>query len=131
MQTRSKLLTVSALVYFATGLPLLFAPDHLLAMLGRPVDQFEVATLQLLGCATFGFGMLNWMSRFSTIGGIFGRPLVVANFAYAGSAAMLLLRFDLISRLGWAFGFVAAVFGVIAASFAVRLYKAPRATTTA
>jgi hypothetical protein len=128
MQTRSNLLTVSSLVYFAMGLPLLFAPDNLLTMLGRPVDSFEVATLELLGCATFGFGMLNWMSRFSTIGGIFGRPLVVANFAYAGSAAMLLVRFDLISRLGWSFAIVAALFGVIAVSFAVRMYKAPTAT---
>jgi len=128
MSNRSHLLTLSALAYFAAGLPLLFAPDILLGLLGRSIDPFEVETLQLLGCATFGFGMLNWMNRFSTIGGIFGRPLVAANLAYAGSAALLLVRFDLLAHPGRPVMVVAIGYAAIAIAFGVRFFKAPGTT---
>jgi len=124
MSNRSHLLTLSALAYFAAGLPLLFAPDILLGLLGRSIDPFEVETLQLLGCATFGFGMLNWMNRFSTIGGIFGRPIVAANLAYAGSAALLLVRFELLAHPGRPVMLAALGYPAVAVSFAFRFSRA-------
>lgn len=52
--------------------------------------QLDVALLQLIGAALFGFAMLNWLSRYSLVGGIYSRPLVVANLAHTATAALML-----------------------------------------
>jgi hypothetical protein len=84
------LLVFAAIAYFAAALPLLFAPEEILAFAGAASSPLVVALLQTLACALLGFAMLDWMSRFARIDGIFGRPLVVANLAHAVSAALLL-----------------------------------------
>jgi hypothetical protein len=86
----SPLLVVSAVLYFAGALPLLFAPDELLTFAGAPPSILDVTLLQIIGSAIFGFAMLNWSNRYSRVGGIFGRPVLAANLAHAGSAALLL-----------------------------------------
>jgi hypothetical protein len=86
----SLLLVVSAVVYLAAAVVLLFAPQELLRFAGAEPATLVAALLQVLGSALLGFAMLNWNNRFSRIGGIFGRPLVVANLAHSVSAALLL-----------------------------------------
>lgn len=84
------LLTVSAAVYLLAAIALLFAADELLPLAAGTASQLDVALLQLIGAALFGFAMLNWLSRYSMLGGIYGRPLVVANLAHTATAALML-----------------------------------------
>lgn len=86
------LLVLSAAVYLLAGGAALFAPQELLSLGGAAVSPLAVSLLQMVGAAFLGFGVLNWMSRYSLIGGIYGRPLVVANFGHAFAGAALLVK---------------------------------------
>lgn len=82
----------SAAVLLVGGLALLFAPD---AVLPRLVAGFPTAGLwlgQLLGAAWLGVAALNWLSRSAVLGGIYGRPVVVANLALHFIGALVLLK---------------------------------------
>jgi hypothetical protein len=73
------LATSSALVLAGAGLLLLFAADDLLPRFVSGV-QGEAAWIgQVLGAAWLGIAALNWLSRGSVLGGIYGRPIVRAN----------------------------------------------------
>ena len=129
MATRpSPLLLSSALVNLVGSLVCLFAGGELLAAFGATGTSLERALVQLVGAGLFGFAMLNWMNRHAPIGGIYGRPLVVANLAHTVTAALSLLQ---IIRRGEAAGAVVAAFafyGVFAIGFGVRLFAGPPAT---
>lgn len=122
----SLLLILSAAVYFAGALPLLFAPDELLAYAGAPPSILDVTLLQLLGSALFGFAMLNWVNRYSRVGGIFGRPLVAANLAHAGSAALLLGH--IVKRVPFSIPLtgVLALYGALAVAFGYKFFVQPQ-----
>ena len=128
MSERSNLLlTLSALIYFAAAIPLLFAPDEMLAFAGAPPSRLDAGLLQLVGSAVFGFSMLNWMSRYTRIGGIYGRPLVVANLAHSASAALLLGKAA--GRVGFPAGVVVplGIYAVLAVGFGIAMFSRPRA----
>ncbi len=116
------LLTASAAVYFVSSVGAIFAGDELLKMAGAAGTPLELALLQLLGAAVFSLAMLNWMNRFSLTGGIFGRPLVVTNFANSAISALMLVhlaRRGVASTELWiALGFYA----LLALAFGARLF---------
>ena len=116
------LLVVSAILYLAGALPLLFAPDELLAFAGAPPSALESALLQVIGSALFGFAMLNWLSRYSRIGGIFGRPLLVANLAHTASAALLLGHVISRAPLSAPLAVALAFYTILAVSFGLKLF---------
>jgi hypothetical protein len=119
------LLTASALIYFAAAVPLLFAPDEMLALAGAPPSALGAGLLQVVGCAVFGFSMLNWMSRYTRIGGIYGRPLVIANLTHLSSAALLLGKAA--SRAGFPGAVLAplGIYAVLAVLFWLALFLSP------
>jgi serine/threonine protein kinase len=92
----------------------------------NPMDTL----LQVLGSALFGFAMLNWLNRHSRIGGIFGRPVVAANLAHAGSAALLLGKVVKRAEFPPLLVFMLAAYAVLAIAFAVKFFVQPAATTT-
>ena len=71
--------TASAFVFAAAGVLLLFASDDLLPRLVPGVSRDAAWIGQVLGAAWLGMAGLNWMSRGSVLGGIYGRPIVMAN----------------------------------------------------
>lgn len=82
----------SAGLLFLGGAALLFAPD---AVLPRLVPGFPAGGEwlgQLLAAALLGLAALDWLSRSTLLGGIYGRPVVLANTAFYFIAAMVLLR---------------------------------------
>ncbi len=91
--TRSKLLLSAAAVFFgAAGAGATFLPQELLVHVRQPDARILVVFIQALGALYLAFAMLDWMSRGSTIGGIYGRPLVIANFLYFTMTAIVLVR---------------------------------------
>jgi len=129
-QTRADLLlTAAALAYLAGALPLVFAPDEVLRALGEDPSPLAALVAQLAGAALFGFAMLDWMSRGSLIGGIYGRPLVVANLAHAFIAAIALGRHALDQPIGPAILVALAVYAALAIGFGYKLFATPAAAT--
>src|SRR4051812_21278282 len=83
-----------------------------------------VVVLQMIGAVYLGFSMLNWMSRGSSLGGIYGRPLVMANTLHFTVASLALVK----TLPGWpppAIVAAAIVCCVFAAAFGVLLFRTP------
>ena len=119
------LLSGSAALYFAAGVPLLFAPGELCELASGACDEGHALTLQALGAALFGFAMLNWMNRFTRVGGILGRPLLVANLAHVASAFLLLVRPALAAPRSPYLLAATAGYLLLAIAFGSRLFVAP------
>jgi hypothetical protein len=91
--TRSKLLLSAAATFFGVaGAGATFLPHELLLHVRQPDARILVVFIQALGALYLAFAMLDWMSRGATIGGIYGRPLVVANFLYFTMTGIVLVR---------------------------------------
>ena len=116
---------VSAALLLAGGLTLLFAPD---AVLPRLVPGFPPAGAwlgQLLAAALLALAALDWLSRRALLGGIYGRPVVLANAAFYFIAAMSLLRHVLGRDAPVAIRAVAVPVAILAAVYGWLLLRGP------
>ncbi len=86
------ILTASALTLGTLGILLSFLPNEILKYLQIESSQIIIIFMQLLGALYLGFGMLNWMAKGSTIGGIYNRPIAIGNFMHFGVGAIALLK---------------------------------------
>ena len=82
----------SAAVLLIGGTALLFAPDVLLPALVPGFPPAAAWLAQLLAAAWLGVAALNWLQRGTLLGGIYGRPVVLANLALYFISALSLLR---------------------------------------
>ena len=86
------LMSASAAFLAALGVGITFLPQELSAHVGAPPEGAAVLAMQLLGALYLGFAMLNWMNRGNRIGGIYGRPVSMANFFHFFVGALALLK---------------------------------------
>jgi hypothetical protein len=91
MNTRV-LMTLSAAFMATLGVGLTFLPQELLAHFGIRPDGTVVLLIQLLGALYLGLATLNWMNRGAQIGGIYGRPVSMANFFSLSVGALALVK---------------------------------------
>jgi uncharacterized membrane protein len=118
------LLTTSALFCFVLALACLFAPAEIAKASGSALGSDSASTalaLQLLGAAVFGLAMLNWMTRQTAIGGIYGRPVVIANLVHFNTGFLTLIKAALAADDGLLLGCAAGIYGVLALAFWSRL----------
>ncbi len=100
----------------AMGIAATFAPHELLRAGGTAPTPMLAILVQLLGALYFGFAMVNWLARGSTIGGIYNRPLLVGNLAHFVIGAFALGRAALDG--GTALIVPAIVYAIFAIAFA-------------
>lgn len=115
------LATASAVLLGVGGFVLLFGADEVMEHLGAAGPAAAVVG-QLLGGAWLALAVATWITRGSPQGGIYGRPIVLANtWVYTITALVCLRAF-------WVGTSVSAV-ALIAAAFAVMygyvLYRGP------
>jgi len=92
----------SAQILFVLGAIGLFFPD---LVMGDVLSSAASVPIQLFGGALLAFAFLNWMGRRAILGGVYGRPIVVANFGLGVITAGTLTSATLDGRLpdwGWA-----------------------------
>lgn len=82
----------SAIVLVAGGLAWLFAPDYAFSILGLSLPSSAMWIGQLLGAAWLGFAALNWVQRRAILGGVYGRPVVMANLFNYFIGSMVLIK---------------------------------------
>ncbi len=82
----------SASLLLVGGLGLLFAPDVILPRLITGYPEAGLWLGQLLGAAWLALAELNWLSRTSLLGGIYGRSVVLPNAAFYFIATMVLIK---------------------------------------
>lgn len=107
------------------GLALLFAPDNILP---RIIPTFPVSVSwlgQLIAAGWLALAVLNWFNRSSVLGGIYARPIVLANalFYFIGATTLvkaIRAHADL-SPLWW----IAVPVAVFAATYVWLLFAGP------
>jgi hypothetical protein len=91
MSTKS-IMTITAILFAVIGIFLTFAPDYVMTLMGISPSKGIELILQLVGAAYYAFAMLNWMAKGALIGGIYNKPIALANFTHFLIAGMALLR---------------------------------------
>ncbi|OKS89200.1 hypothetical protein RG47T_4682 [Mucilaginibacter polytrichastri] len=85
-------MTVTAILFAIIGIFLTFAPDYVMTLLGISPNKGIELILQLLGAAYYAFAMLNWMAKGSIIGGIYNKPIALANLTHFFIGGMALSK---------------------------------------
>jgi len=111
------LMTISSLISGAAGVLALFAPDALLAMLGEEGSRSLSLLVQLMGVLYFAFALMNWTAKDSAIGGIYARPVSLANFSHFFAGALILLKVGLFGEFNLPVFVVFLVYAVFAGLF--------------
>ncbi|MEP2276852.1 MAG: hypothetical protein ABJH98_15455 [Reichenbachiella sp.] len=115
---KTKVLMIFSVVYLVVqGLILTFLPQEVHAYFNISVNGIGILISQTLGAALLAFALLNWMTRSNILGGIYGKPLMMANFLFFFASGMSYLKAadgyfiwvmaGLSMAFGFSFGYVA------------------------
>lgn len=66
--------------------------QEILRYFGHPAEGFAVVLVKIVAGLYFGLAILNWMARGNMIGGIYSRPVGLANFAHFLAVAVVLVK---------------------------------------
>lgn len=124
MHTKT-LMTLSALLMAVAGLAASFAPAEILAYLDAWSEVVEVTLVQVLGALYLGFAALNWTARGNLIGGLYSRPVALANFMHTGVVAVTLGKLAL-ANPNLDMVIATLVYGIFALWFAAVLFSRPQ-----
>jgi len=115
----------AAVVLAVLGLAATFLPQEILRFLGQPDRGVLPLLIQLLGALYLGFAMLDWMTKDSLIGGIYNRPVAVANLLHFASGALALVKGTTANADAAALWPLAVVYSLLGVAFAVVLFTSP------
>ena len=121
----NRLLVTSAAVYAAPGLALLFAPVEALRAAGLALSPAGAWLAGMLGAALLAFAVLHWYQRQTLLGGIYGRPLLLANVLLLCTTTFSSFREWRASGVPLQLG-VAIVAGVLLVAFWRLLFVSPK-----
>jgi hypothetical protein len=128
MHTRTStkiLMTASAAFLGLLGVAATFLPQEILrGLLPEPNPQI-VLIIQITGALYLGFAILNWTARANLIGGIYSRPVALANFLHFAIVAMALLKAVAGGKLEIVFAFGLALYLLFAIWFGLVLFTHP------
>ena len=100
------LMTVSAIMLGVAGIILTFMPEEVSRIL-NPASSPSII-LQILGALYFAFAMLNWTAKGNLIGGIYSKPVAIANFTHFMIGGLALVKLA-IHEPNWIFIWVVAI----------------------
>ncbi len=113
----------SAGVFVILGGVTLFFPQELVAALG--LDPAAQLPVQLLAGGLFAIAVLNWTGRGAIYGGIYGRPIVLANFGFGtitGGSLISAIMDGALASSSWP---LAGIFVAQALCFAMMMWRPP------
>jgi hypothetical protein len=124
MTFSKSLLAASAVYMGAAGLGLTFMAEELLRHVRQPDAPILMVFVQTVGALYLAFAVLNWLLRGSIVGGIYGRPLALANLLHFLMVAIMLVRWAV---AGAPPGIIvlAGIYAAFAVGFAAVMFRAP------
>jgi hypothetical protein len=123
------LMTSSSLILALAGVFALFAPDVLLPQDTVNLEQMSVL-VQLMGALYFAFALMNWTAKDSAIGGIYARPVSLANFGHFLVGTLLLAKHQLSNEFNIFILVALVVYALFAAFFYWLVFRATGLSTT-
>jgi hypothetical protein len=126
-QTNTKLIMMlSAIFLAAIGISLTFFPNEIADLIGINSSKTLQLILQILGALFFAFAMLNWMAKGTIIGGIYNKPVSVANLTHFVIGALALVKAVLSDHtLPYGVWILAGIYSVFAVLFAIIFSQPP------
>jgi len=110
-------MTLASAALAVAGAACLFMPAELAAILDAGGNRLLQVLIQIAGALYLGFAIANWTGKGLTIGGIYGRPLSIANFTHFFIGAIALLKFVPMSDFTWPTATILSVYVLFAALF--------------
>jgi len=114
-----------AFVLAGVGILFEFLPHEVLRLFEIPASGVTPIFIQLLGAAYLGFAMMNWMAKTVLIGGIYARPLAMANFVHFLIGALGLVKFVLGSQVSGLIRLLTVLYLLFAILFGLILFTHP------
>jgi hypothetical protein len=118
------LMTSSSLILGLAGMFALFMPDVLLSTQGTTATGAMSVLVQLIGVLYFSFALMNLTARDSVIGGIYARPVSLANFGHFFAGTLLLLKYQLSNEMNLSILAALVVYAVYAICFYWLVFRA-------
>jgi hypothetical protein len=82
--------------------------------------------MQIIGSLYFALAILNWMSKGSLIGGIYGRPIAMANLTHFVIAGLALIKGILANpSLSYVIWSIAIIYSIFAIFFGIVAFRHP------
>ncbi len=120
------LMTLNAIILALIGISLIFLPKEILDYFELSASDTLELLMQITGSLYFAFAMLNWMSKGSIIGGIYGRPIAIANLTHFVIAGLSLIKGIMAnSGLSYVIWSIAIVYSIFAILFGIVAFKHP------
>lgn len=117
---------LSAIFLAAIGIVFTFLPYEAANFIGMSSEKTIQLILQILGALYFSFAMLNWMAKGAIIGGIYNKPIAIANFTHFVVGALTLVKTVLNNpTLPYFIWILAGVYSIFAILFGVIFFKHP------
>ncbi|SMD34627.1 hypothetical protein SAMN04488029_2105 [Reichenbachiella faecimaris] len=108
---KTKILMILSVAYLSTqGVLFTFLPQEVNAHFGQSTAGVGLLISQTLGAALLAFALLNWMTRSNILGGIYGKPLMMANFLFFFASGMSYLK-AADSPVVWVMAAISMAFG--------------------
>lgn len=117
------LLTASAVFMAVGGAAALFAPQELLTFLTIPRSGAAMLIIQLLAATLVAFALANWMAKDSRMGGIYNRPLALANLLHFAVGAITFIKAFAAGTMPSAFAPVALCYCALALAFVKIVFR--------
>jgi hypothetical protein len=125
MNTKS-LMTLSAIILALIGISLIFLPKEILDYFELSVSDTLELLMQIIGSFYFAFAILNWMSKGSIIGGIYNRPIAIANLTHFVITGLALIKGVLANpSLSYVIWSIAIIYSIFAILFGIVAFKHP------
>ena len=86
------IMSISAAFLAVAGISMTFFPNEIANHIGLATAKTSKLVIPILGALYFGFGMLNWMAKGSIVGGIYNKPLVIANLSPFAIGCLALIK---------------------------------------
>ena len=120
------LMTLNAIILALIGISLIFLPKEILDYFELSASDTLELLMQITGSLYFAFAMLNWMSKGSIIGGIYGRPIAIANLTHFVIAGLSLIKGIMANTgLSYVIWSIAIAYSIFAILFGIVAFKHP------
>jgi len=119
------IMTVSAIFLAILGIALTFFPREIAEVSGISTSKPFQLLLQVVGALYFSFAMLNWMAKGAIIGGIYNRPIALANFTHFFIVTLALLKAIIDTNLLYNIWWIAVLCLIFAVWFGFILFRSP------
>ncbi len=120
-------MSASAVLFAVLGLTILFLPVEIAVLSG--LDPGSAVLIQLLSAGFLAMASLNWHGRSAVYGGIYGRPIILANTMFGVLLCTTLTGYLMDSSIdsttdSWLWG-LAVLLGLYAFGFGRLMWSSP------